>query len=149
MKKEKCFVSFSYHDRYAMIEREKSFCHLATMFTNEEGKTFFLFYLLTTTTTPWSREKKVFFHSATLSTNEERKMMFFIYSLRSLCHDQEWILFCHLPTTITTLWSREKKVFFWFYLLRSLRHDQERKIFFHLATILANEKGKMFFSFSY
>ena len=114
MKKEKCFVSFSYHDRYAMIEREKSFCHLATMFTNEEGKTFFFFYLLTTTTTPWSREKKVFFHSATLSTNEERKMMFFIYSLQSLCHDQEWILFCHLPTTITTLWSREKKVFFWF-----------------------------------
>ena len=130
MKKEKCFVSFSYHDRYAMIEREKSFCHLATMFTNEEGKTFFLFYLLTTTTTPWSREKKVFFHSATLSTNEERKMMFFIYSLRSLCHDQGWILFFHLATTSTTLWSRAEKVFFSFTYYDHYAMIKREKFFF-------------------
>ena len=34
-----------------MIKREKDFFHLATMFTNEEGKMFF-FYLLITITTP-------------------------------------------------------------------------------------------------
>ena len=45
MKKEKCFVSFSYYDRYAMIKREESFCHLATMFTNEAEKTFFFLFI--------------------------------------------------------------------------------------------------------
>ena len=59
MKGKKFFFSFSYYDHYAMLKREKSiffiylrrslrhdqerkiFFHLATIFTNEEGKMFF------------------------------------------------------------------------------------------------------------
>ena len=41
MKQEKCFFSFTYYDHYAMIQKEKSFFHLAAMFTNEETKIFF------------------------------------------------------------------------------------------------------------
>ena len=58
--REKVFFSFSYYDHNAMIKREKSFFHLATMFTKKESKVFF-FHLFTTVTTTWSRQKKNFF----------------------------------------------------------------------------------------
>ena len=75
-REKKLFFSFSYQDHYAMIKREESFSHLATMFTNEERKTVyfvyslwslrhhqeqkFFFNLATTITTLWSREKTMF-----------------------------------------------------------------------------------------
>ena len=164
MKKEKCFLSFSYYDHYAVIKREKSFFHLVTIFTNEEGNLFF-FYLFTTITTPSSREKKSFFQLATtITTTWSREKKFFF----------------RLATKITTSWSREKEVFFiqplcplmkkekccfsfihynhyamtksesffLIELLRSLRYDVERKNFFFIYLLRPprhDQERKFFF----
>ena len=168
MKKEKCFLSFSYYDHYAVIKREKSFFHLVTIFTNEEGNLFF-FYLFTTITTPSSREKKSFFQLATtITTTWSREKKFFF----------------RLATKITTSWSREKEVFFiqplcplmkkekccfsfihynhyamtksesffLIELLRSLRYDVERKNFFFIYLLRPprhDQERKFFFSFNH
>ena len=76
MKKEKCFVSFSYYDPYAMIKREEIFCHLATMFTNEDEKTFF-FLSINHDYYNMIKTEKSFFQLVTMFTNEEGKMFFF------------------------------------------------------------------------
>ena len=94
-REKKVFFSFIYYDYYAMTKKEKSFFHLATMFTNEERKMLFFIYSV------WS------------VCHDEKWKFFFIELLRSLRYDQERKkVFFHLPTTITTPGSREKKVFF-------------------------------------
>ena len=60
-----------------MIKREESFCHLATMFTNEEEKTFFF----------------LIYQPRLLRHDQEKKSFSFIQLLKSLRHDQEIEMF--------------------------------------------------------
>ena len=95
------FFSFRIYVHYTMMKTEKQ------VFLN----------LVTTFTTPSSKEKKRFF---------------FVYSLRSLHHDQESKKF-FIPwvTTFTTPWSTEKKVFFSFSLyVHYTRIKREKEFFF-------------------
>ena len=66
MKKEKGFFSFIHYDHYAMIKREKTFFHLATMFTNEERKMFFFIYSLRSLR--HDQERRFLIHLATTIT---------------------------------------------------------------------------------
>ena len=133
-----------------MIKREKSFFHLATIFTNEERKIFFfiywlwsirhhkerkfLFHLATTITMPWSIEKKVCFMYPLCSLMKKEKYFFsFSYYDHYVLIKRQKIFF-HLGTMFT---NEERKMFFFSELLQSLRHDQGRKkSFFDLATTI-------------
>ena len=120
IKRGKIF-SFSHYLHYIMIKTEKrvfSFSHYLH-YTIIKRKNSFLFHLVTTFITPWSREQKSFFFSFTryvhYTMTKREKEFFFISSLRSLHHDQETKkFFIHLVTTFTTPWSRDKKGFYSF-----------------------------------
>ena len=141
--RQKVFFSFSHYDHYAMIKREKSFFHLATIFTNEERKIFFfiywlwslphhkerkfLFHLAKTITMPWSREKKVCFMYPPCSLMKKEKY-FFSFSY----YDHSALI-------------KKKKVFFSFSYYDHYPMIKRKKGVFHLATMFTNEEIKNFF----
>ena len=143
-----------------MIRTEKSFFHLATMFTNEERKMFF-FYLFTAISTPWPREKdffsfsyydhyamikrvKSFFHLAPkMATPWPREKKFFSFS-HYLHQWRKKNVFFNLFTMISTPSQREKVSFSLSYYNHYAMIKNE-KSFFHLATMFTNEERKIFF----
>ena len=129
MKKEKCFFLFSCYDQYAMIKREKTFFHLATMFTNEE-KNIYFFHIATTISRQWSREKKLFFLLATIINTPLSR---------------EKSVFCHIATTITTPLSREEKVFFISRLCSEMKKEKYFFSFIHYDHYAMTKRESFFF----
>ena len=124
--REKFFFSFSYYDHYAMLKREKSFFHLATVLTNEERKMFF-FHLAFTITAPWSREKKVCFIYPLCSLMKKEKY-FFSFSYYDHC-----------------AMIKKKKAFLIISLLNHYPMIKRKKGFLHLPTMFTNEEIKKLF----
>ena len=115
IKREKRIFSFNHYVHYTIIKREKSF-----------------FHLITTITTPWSREKKVLF-----SFNH--------YVHYTMIERQKVFLF-HLVTTFTTPWSRE--TYFFISALHSLRHGHKKKKLHYYVDYVRIIKKISFFNFT-
>ena len=126
-----------------MIKREKSFFHLATIFTNEERKIFFFIYWL------WSirhhKERKFLFHLATTITmpwSIEKKVCF-MYPLCSLMKKEKYFFSFSYYDHYALI--KKKKLFFSFSYYDHYRMIKRKKGFFHLATMFTNEEREMFF----
>ena len=102
-----------------MIKKEKTFFHLVTTFT-----------------TPWSREKKVFFISryAHYTIIKREKKFFFLVTTFTTPWSRQKKVFLHLVTTFTAPWPRQKKVFLHLVTTFTAPWSREEKVFFRLVT---------------